>query len=169
MGSKKSYPYFHLILRMLTICLLVGWMGVIFMFSEQPGDESGDLSGHISYRICEITNDLFHLGWSSEETLNRAEKIDYPVRKLAHMSEYGILAVFAFFAIIAWPIKGKRIYWFPLCLCVIYASSDEIHQLFVPDRAGRVTDVLIDSCGAVIALLIIWGIMSLVNKKNKML
>ena len=41
-----------------------------------------------------------------------------------------------------------------------YACSDEIHQLFVADRAGKGTDVLIDMCGAVIALLIISGMKS---------
>ena len=41
-----------------------------------------------------------------------------------------------------------------------YACSDEIHQLFVADRAGKGSDVLIDMCGAVIALLIISGMKS---------
>ena len=36
-----------------------------------------------------------------------------------------------------------------------YAATDEFHQLFVPGRAGRVTDVLIDSAGAFLALLAI--------------
>lgn len=168
MENKKSYPYFHLILRMLTICFLVGWMGVIFMFSEQPGDESGDLSGHLSHRICVGVNGTFHFGWSDDETLEKAKSIDYPLRKLAHMTEYAILAIFAFLAIVAWPIRGKRLYWLPLLWCVFYAISDEVHQLFVPDRAGRATDVLIDSAGAVVALLIVWGIMKL-KKKNKKL
>lgn len=36
----------------------------------------------------------------------------------------------------------------------IYASSDEIHQLFVPGRAGQVRDVLIDTSGAVAGILL---------------
>lgn len=35
------------------------------------------------------------------------------------------------------------------------AATDEIHQLFVSGRSGRITDVLIDGCGAVAGTLII--------------
>ena len=43
-------------------------------------------------------------------------------------------------------------YWIAWFLAVVYATTDECHQLFVPDRAGRVTDVMIDALGAAIAL-----------------
>jgi len=39
-----------------------------------------------------------------------------------------------------------------------YAASDEFHQLFVPSREASVLDVLIDTAGAVFALLLIWFI-----------
>jgi len=38
--------------------------------------------------------------------------------------------------------------------CFLYACSDEIHQLFVPGRSGKFTDVLIDSAGALLAVLL---------------
>ena len=41
-----------------------------------------------------------------------------------------------------------------LAYCVFYAAIDEIHQLFVPDRAGRVVDVFIDSIGILIGIAI---------------
>ncbi len=34
-----------------------------------------------------------------------------------------------------------------LIIGILYAISDEIHQLFVPGRSGKVTDVIIDSLG----------------------
>ncbi len=37
-------------------------------------------------------------------------------------------------------------------LCVAYATSDEIHQKFVPDRYADVTDVLSDAFGAGVGL-----------------
>ena len=54
-----------------------------------------------------------------------------------------------------------------VCIAVLYASTDELHQLFVPGRSGQVNDVLIDGCGAVIGALIIWGISYLIHKKKK--
>jgi VanZ family protein len=47
-------------------------------------------------------------------------------------------------------------------LCVIlYASSDEFHQLFVPTREGRVTDVMIDTVGGTLGLLALWVLWTL--------
>ena len=39
-----------------------------------------------------------------------------------------------------------------------YAASDEIHQLFVPERAGMFRDVLLDSSGAALGTLIAFGV-----------
>jgi VanZ family protein len=36
--------------------------------------------------------------------------------------------------------------------CVLYAVSDEVHQLFVPGRGAQVTDVLIDNAGAFVGI-----------------
>jgi len=43
-----------------------------------------------------------------------------------------------------------------LLLVVLYAATDEFHQLFVPNRQASVIDVLIDSTGAFIGLLVAW-------------
>jgi len=37
-----------------------------------------------------------------------------------------------------------------------YAITDEIHQAFVPGRQAQATDVLIDTLGAAIGLLLLW-------------
>lgn len=42
-----------------------------------------------------------------------------------------------------------------MIICVIYASLDETYQLFVYGRTGQVLDVLIDSVGSLISMLII--------------
>ena len=36
----------------------------------------------------------------------------------------------------------------------LYACSDEIHQLFVPGRSGNILDVLIDTVGASVGVLV---------------
>ena len=35
-----------------------------------------------------------------------------------------------------------------------YAATDEFHQIFVPGRAGMLTDVMIDSSGALAGILL---------------
>ncbi len=39
-------------------------------------------------------------------------------------------------------------------IAVLYACSDEIHQLFIDGRAGQVADVLVDASGAAIGCLL---------------
>ncbi|MCF0231256.1 MAG: VanZ family protein, partial [Enterococcus sp.] len=89
------------------------------------------------------------------------------VRKAAHMTEYAVLAVlFSIMAKLIWDAVELRsirtpaklflfLYFLPFIATVLYAISDEVHQLFIAARAGQVTDVLIDAGGAVIGLLIL--------------
>ena len=106
-------------------------------------------------RACELPwNQVFGLKHSGPELEQMAQKIEYPVRKAAHMSEYAVLALLIFQALTAFDRKKNR-GCMALGITAAYAATDEFHQLFVPGRAGRVTDVLIDSAGAFLALLAI--------------
>ena len=125
--------------RIVSVALIVVWAVVIFSFSAQPDTESSEISGHVSYRIVKMWNQVFGLN---------------PVRKAAHMSEYAVLALLIFQALTAFDRKKNR-GCMALGITAAYAATDEFHQLFVPGRAGRVTDVLIDSAGAFLALLAI--------------
>lgn len=125
-----------------------------FSFSAQPDTESSEISGHVSYRIVKMWNQVFGWKHSGPELEQMAQKIEYPVRKAAHMSEYAVLALLIFQALTAFDRKKNR-GCMALGITAAYAATDEFHQLFVPGRAGRVTDVLIDSAGAFLALLAI--------------
>ena len=46
----------------------------------------------------------------------------------------------------------------PWLIAAGYAATDEFHQLFVPGRSGQVSDVILDSAGAAIGVLIMTGI-----------
>ena len=41
-----------------------------------------------------------------------------------------------------------------ILICVLYAASDEIHQIFVPGRSCRVMDILLDSFGSISGIII---------------
>jgi VanZ family protein len=64
------------------------------------------------------------------------------VRKCAHFTEYGIL----FWLLVRGPMKDRP--YLALLLCVLYALSDEGHQIFVPGRTASLYDVALDSTGA---------------------
>ena len=150
--NKKSVWFW------ITHILVVAWMIVIFSFSAQPGEESADLSGGISHLFMTIVNQLFRLGWDDAQVLAMTEIWDFPIRKLAHMTEFGILAVFIFAALkhYAKIHTAKQRYLAAWIATVCYAATDEFHQLFVPDRSGNLFDVGVDSTGAFIALLLVF-------------
>lgn len=68
--------------------------------------------------------------------------------KIVHLAEYGVLA-YLFHQALEYTTHRKLLAVF---LTVLYAISDEYHQTFVPGRYGKITDVLIDSLGAIVVL-----------------
>lgn len=80
------------------------------------------------------------------------------------MSEYAILTLLGFLTFSF--LHGRRRVLIPIGVTFIYACTDEIHQLFVPGRAGRFTDVLIDTTGGIIMLLFIALVTHVARKKH---
>jgi VanZ family protein len=74
---------------------------------------------------------------------------DFLVKKLAHLTVYGILTALLFWALrIHIRHKGHALLTATF-IAILYACSDEWHQTFVPGREGSVRDVGIDAIGAV--------------------
>lgn len=130
-------------------------MFVIFAFSAQKSEESTKLSNGAGRYVVTTVNEVMDKGWNEETVEEYALAIDHPVRKLAHATEYAILALL-WFGALGSKLKSVEI-------AFIYACTDEFHQLFVPGRAGLFTDVLIDTSGAAVAMIIVW----LVCRVNK--
>lgn len=131
---------------------LVLWCVVIFMFSANNADESNKQSNAVFNAVIEFVNPVY----DSLDTTAQAEYKDtvtFIIRKLAHFSEYALLGILAFINL-AMVKKIRYRGLFAAVFSCIYASSDEIHQLFVPGRAGQVRDVLIDTSGAVAGILL---------------
>ena len=74
-------------------------------------------------------------------------KIDRPVRKVAHFTEYAVLGILLFTTCSLWGAGAGRSLLLSFPAGVAYAATDEIHQSFVSGRACRFTDVLIDGGG----------------------
>ena len=148
--------------------LAVVWMVVIFLFSAADGDESSKTSSWVGRTIAKVIYSDFE-SWSEEKQEEYIEKIEYPIRKTAHASEYALLAMLVFGAIGPLPGKKKDFqrYAFSWLITTLYAGSDEFHQLFVEGRSGQFTDVCIDSAGALAGLLILAGCLALGSKMRK--
>lgn len=142
------------IVRIVSLLVSLAVMGVIFFMSSQNGSSSDRLS--ISF-----TSLLFSREWDAAAILNIL------TRKFAHITEFAALAVPLYFFFSTFKIKVSARCAVPFCLTAVYAVSDEIHQLFVEGRACLVSDMVIDSLGALLAIYILNLIVRKVTFKNK--
>jgi VanZ family protein len=131
------------------------WMILIFFLSSQPATQSGALSTGIAAIIIQAIEKFSgHIGFDLAQ-------FDHIVRKNAHFFVYLVLGVLVFHALKR--NGGNRNILLAFLICVLYAISDEIHQIFVPGRGPGVKDVLIDSTGAIVGISMYW----VINRKRK--
>ncbi len=116
----------YLFSRLRDVALLLFWLALIFWLSDQSV-------------LVEIADP-------------GEEKVFY---KSAHMAAYGLM-LWLWWRVLTpqrratWPIL-----MIAFTLTVLYGMSDEIHQRFVPGRHGRVADVLFDTAGALMMVLLL--------------
>ena len=185
-------------------------MAVIFYFSATPITKSSEESHFVGKTVGRVFIKDFE-----KQSAKKQEafiiKVDLPVRKTAHMTEYAILSVFLMLFFLpenkvkavtsneydikmdnennenpmasnkrdvkmdnennenpmasnkrdvkmekfraAHPVLSSAL--FSEIIAFLYACTDEFHQLFTNGRGSHFTDVLIDSCGAFIAILLV--------------
>jgi VanZ family protein len=128
---------------------VVLWMALIF---------TGSSDSHSSEHSSRIIGPFLHWLFPKMSQAH-IEDIHLVIRKCAHLAEYGILALLVWRALHqsknnlrawSWPKVGGT-----LLVVFLYAASDEFHQIFVPTRTAHFSDVVIDTMGAAIALLIL--------------
>ncbi len=78
--------------------------------------------------------------------------LDLLVKKGGHALGYGLLGLAYFYALPPRLSYGYR-WLLALLMAVLFALSDEYHQSFVEGRGSTITDVMIDSAGASLALI----------------
>ncbi len=150
--------------RLIFIILTVLWMTLIFVMSHRPADESSQDSYNVGRFVCSIFVPDFD-DMTEEQQMDYAKGIDHPVRKIAHFMEYFILGALLVGAIVMTATKkGFIISWL---MAMLYAISDEVHQIFIPGRNGNITDVMIDSSGALLAVICLYFIISKSTKDSK--
>ena len=162
--SKQAIRFYSLFIWVIPLFFCV----MIFRFSAQTGEESTGVSSPLTQEIVATYSEVMHQSWNQEEIMENAEALEVYVRKAGHMAEYAMLTVSVVLA--TWISFGasKRNFIFAELFCVCYAASDEIHQLFVPGRCGKFSDVLIDSAGSLVALLCMICIIHRLQKCKKL-
>lgn len=143
--------------RLFFSVLTIVWMVVIFCFSSDNAEQSSSKSLGIGQTIARVLVPDFD-EWTTEKQEEWVEGIEYPIRKTGHAAEYAVLGFLCMGTARSWLQTGRRernnkivvfLAWFAATL---YAASDEIHQLFVPGRSGQLSDVILDSIGALVGI-----------------
>lgn len=122
------------------------WMILIFNLSSQTADQSNKLSKGITSMIAEAIASIFP-GDSFDIGI-----FHYLIRKNAHFIAYLVLGLLEMNALCRSGFKGMKACVTAFVICVLFALSDEFHQLYVPGRSGQALDVLIDSAGSDIGI-----------------
>lgn len=135
--------------KVIALVLMLLWMAIIFSFSAQEASESSQQSMGIVKIIKavaeKVTNSAKNLDFSFWDNVERS------LRKLAHGFIYFVLGILAYNYLINCEAKKKKL--ISLTICLLYAISDEVHQLFVPGRSGQISDVAVDFAGSVMGII----------------
>lgn len=131
----------------LTVAVLI----MIWCFSAQSATESSSLSDGLAQFVSNWLGISIPLG-----------QLVHLLRKLAHFTIYLALGC---------GLTGMLLYQraFPVPLAVlvsgaVFAAADEIHQIFVPGRGPSVFDVMLDTCGVLVGMLLVFAARSLWRK-----
>ena len=157
-APKASRRNASLVVTALIALLLLANLFIIFRFSAANGVESGKMSAGVTrYLLEHLYPDYTELSPAEQASiLGQSHKF---VRKAAHFSEFALLG-FLTAGLLLWvshrflPMKPLATWLIPAAFTLLYAASDEIHQIFT-NRGPRVTDVLIDFAGALFGILLI--------------
>ncbi len=144
------------ILRTIILLFIILWMLTVFGFSNQNGEQSSNLSREIASKIVK-----------TEEQIDIVEPY---IRKLAHLSEYALGGMLFLAMALTFQISDKKRLLYSFLIGIEYAIIDEVHQLFIDGRAGKVTDVLIDSVGVALgicALMLVYILMKKIRARRK--
>jgi len=145
----------------LTVRVLKYWLPVLFMIGAMYYASTDVFSGDNTRNVIEKIV-LWFKPHTREHTL---AQINYVVRKLAHFTEYAVLAALLFRAFRADSARrwGWRWAAYSFGIALGWALLDEFHQTFTHTRGGSIYDSLLDTSGAVVMIFFIW----LVNMRKK--
>lgn len=157
------YVFKQVIYALFVVCVLI----TIFNFSNEVADKSSGTSARVIEGTIKLVEPKI-----TQEKLNMKIEILQPIfRKCAHFTLYAILGFFTYNFVRT--IKGNntknnenttKIYLIASqVFCTTYSLTDEIHQMFIPGRSCELRDILIDSIGSFVGILICIVFLRLVN------
>lgn len=132
---------------------VVAWATVISVLSSDSF--SGEHTASLLRPVFEML-----LPGAAPATIETAHAV---TRKLAHVTEYAVLAVLVFRALERPGRAATAVALGALAFCAVHASLDELHQSFVPSRGASPVDAALDTFGAALGLAVLLATRSRVS------
>lgn len=136
--------------RIIYTCLLIVWMIIIFMFSNQNANKSESTSDKVTSSVIDTVQVVTKQEITQEKKSDLIDDTRVLVRKSAHFFLYFILGILTYLTLSSYSIPKTVL--FSVVFCFIYACSDELHQMLSAGRSAKVFDVCIDTLGSSVAI-----------------
>ena len=159
MDNRRKFKWFVIVIVLLIfVCMIT-----IFVLSAQDNTSTNILSRKVTERIAKVI--FFDYDTISMTTQNEIIiGLNKFVRKLAHFTMYFMLGFYLFFGTLVFNFRNRFRFLIAAGICIAYAISDELHQLFVSGRTGQIRDVIIDSSGAFLGIICCFALFAVVEK-----
>ena len=138
--------------QVIGLLLIIIWMVIIFLFSNQQGNASSVTSNKVTKEIIEVLPSTKHLEENQKNEI--VKKVNPIMRKIAHYTIYLVGGILIMFFISTIVQSEKRGVLFSVLIGLVYAITDEIHQMFMDGRTAKITDVFIDTLGVITGVVI---------------
>ena len=139
-----------LIKKIIYIVLIIVVLISIYLFSSMNWKDTNSVSRGIIYKGIEIVEGITNKEYDKRSIVNKLNK---PIRKCAHFTLFLLLGVCIYLFINCFNIPHRVI--ISITICLLFAIMDETHQLFSYGRSSELIDILIDTFGSVVGILII--------------
>ncbi len=154
-----------IVIRIILIIIILFITSIIFSFSNQNATESSGISAKVAEKLIEIQPKYKNI--TAEEKAELVKAYQKPVRKGAHFSIYTVLSISIASLTCTFKTENRKRMIITLIAGFLYAVSDEIHQTFIEGRSGQVSDVILDTTGVLLGIIIVIGINSIYKKMKK--
>lgn len=128
--------------------LLIIWMVIIFMFSNQNAKTSQATSDKIASDIVDTVEIISKKDIPDGNKKKLISDTRFIIRKTAHFTLYLVLGILAHLVFSSYNVSKPVIY--SIIFCLLYACSDEVHQIFSDGRTAKLMDIFIDTCGGIV-------------------
>ena len=149
------------ILRCIFFILIILVSVIIFGFSAQNGEKSGNLSKSIITKIADVIKVKEN---NKNEFIVQGEKV---IRKMAHFTIYTLLGICVMGFLSTFNLKIVKQVIITGIYGFFYATTDEFHQMFINGRNASFLDIMIDSLGILFGILIVYVLVVIIKNKAK--